>query len=101
MHRSKNHTHSITSLARSSTDVGSSMPSALALLRLTTRSNFTARSTGGSAGEVPFKILSTKAAERANRSRRSTPYSISAPASACGLNPISKPQCSATVTISS
>ena len=40
------------------------MPSALAVFRFTTSSNFTARSMGKSAGEVPFKILSTKAAER-------------------------------------
>src|SRR5262245_20995424 len=56
--------HSITSWARSSTDVGSSIPSVLALLRLTTTSNFTARSIGRSAGGAPFRILSTKDAKR-------------------------------------
>src|SRR2546430_14243213 len=56
--------HSITSLARNRIDVGSSMPIALAVLRLTTSSNFVACSTGRSAGEGPFSIFSTKAAER-------------------------------------
>jgi hypothetical protein len=57
--------HSITSLARISSAGGSSTASALALLRLTVRSNLTARSIGRSAGGVPFKILSTKTADRA------------------------------------
>src|SRR5262245_17460610 len=51
--------HSITSSARKRIDVGSSMPIALAVLRLTTSSNFVACSTGRSAGFVPFKIFAT------------------------------------------
>src|SRR5215475_7335439 len=58
------HLYSITSLARSNSDVGSSIPSVLALLRLTMSSNLTARSIGRPAGGVPFSILSTKVAER-------------------------------------
>jgi K+ potassium transporter integral membrane domain len=45
--------------ARISSDVGSSIPSILALLRLTTRSNLTARSIGRSAGGVPFRTSSS------------------------------------------
>src|SRR5262245_25565280 len=56
--------HSITSSARISTDAGSSIPSRLAVFRLTTSSNLTARSIGRLPGGVPFRILSTKAAER-------------------------------------
>ena len=52
--------HSITSSARSSSDVGSSIPSVLALFGLTTTLNFTARSIGRFAGRTPFRILSTK-----------------------------------------
>ena len=51
--------HSITSSARSSIAVGNSMPIALAVLRLTTNSNFVACSTGRSAGFAPFRILAT------------------------------------------
>jgi hypothetical protein len=42
-------------------------PSALAVLRLTINSNLWARSTGKSAGLAPFRILSTKTAERWHR----------------------------------
>src|SRR5262245_45162580 len=56
--------HSITSSARINTDAGSSIPSRLAVFRLTTSSNLTARSIGRLPGGVPFRILSTKAAER-------------------------------------
>ena len=50
MHRSKTLAYSITSSARSRIAVGSSMPIALAVLRLTTSSNFVACSTGRSVG---------------------------------------------------
>src|SRR5215467_9088002 len=51
--------HSITSSARSSTPVGSSMPIALAVLRLTISSNLVACSTGRSAGFAPLRIFAT------------------------------------------
>ncbi len=73
MHRSKQHRHSITSSARSSSDFGTSTPSALAVLRFTTSSNLVGCSTGRSPGFAPLKILSTKTADRRNRSRKSTP----------------------------
>src|SRR5262245_48712429 len=49
--------HSITSSARASSVGGTSMPSALAVLRLITSSYLVGCSTGMSAGFVPFKIL--------------------------------------------
>jgi hypothetical protein len=49
--------HSITSSARNRIAVGSSMPIALAALRLTTSSNFVACSTGRSAAFVPLTIF--------------------------------------------
>jgi hypothetical protein len=51
--------HWITSSARSSSDCGIVRPSALAVLRLITNSNFVACSTGRSAGLAPLRILST------------------------------------------
>jgi hypothetical protein len=51
--------YSITSLARSRIEVGSSMPIALAVLRLTTNSNLVGNSTGKSAGLAPWRILAT------------------------------------------
>src|SRR5439155_24850689 len=65
--------HSITSSARSSSDVGTSTASAFAVLRFTTSSNLVGCSTGRSPGFAPLKILSTKTADRRNRSRKSTP----------------------------
>src|SRR6266446_6622179 len=56
--------HSITSSARVSSVGGTSRPSALAVLRLMTISNFVGRSTGKSAGFAPFRILSTYVAAR-------------------------------------
>ena len=53
-------TYSITSSARRKMEVGKSMPSALAVLRLTTDLNLVTCSTGMSLGFAPFKILSTK-----------------------------------------
>src|SRR5262249_54186529 len=51
--------HSITPSARASSSAGTSMPSALAVFRLITRSNLTGCSTGRSAGFAPRRILST------------------------------------------
>src|SRR5215212_7197440 len=51
--------HSINSSARNRIEVGSSMPISLAVLRLTTSSNFVGCSTGRSAGLAPLNILST------------------------------------------
>src|SRR5262249_15613687 len=61
------YTHSITSSARASSVAGTSMPSALAVVRLMTRSNLVGCSTGMSAGFVPRRILSTNSAARRNR----------------------------------
>ena len=49
----------ITSSARPSTDCGIVSPSALAVFRLITSSNFVGCSTGRSAGLAPLRILST------------------------------------------
>ena len=51
--------HLTTSSARSSNDCGIVRPSALAVLRLITRSNFVGCSTGKSPGLAPLTILST------------------------------------------
>src|SRR5262249_41575814 len=51
--------HSITSSARASSVGGTSRPSALAVIRLMTRSNFVGCSTGRPPGFVPRRILST------------------------------------------
>src|SRR5262245_40311103 len=56
--------HSITSSARARRVGGTSRPSALAVLRLTTNSNLVPCCTGRSAGFAPLRILSTKLAER-------------------------------------
>src|SRR4029077_691437 len=71
--------HSITSSAVASRFSGTSMPSALAVLRLITSSNFVGCSTGISAGFTPFKILSTNSAARRYCCRRSVPYDRSPP----------------------
>src|SRR5262249_3726241 len=60
--------HSITSSARASSVGGTSRPSALAVLRLTTKSKRVGCSTGISPGFDPRKILSTNSAVRRNRS---------------------------------
>src|SRR5262245_45182022 len=65
--------HSITSSARSRIDVDTSMPSALAVLRLTIVPNLVDRSTGRSLGFAPFRILSTNVAARRNMSRKLIP----------------------------
>ena len=61
MHRSKMKQliYSITSSARASSDGGIVRPSALAVLRLMTSSNFVGCSTGRSPGLAPLRILST------------------------------------------
>src|SRR6516164_4190779 len=51
--------HSMTSSARSRNDSGIAKPSALAVVRFTTRSNLVGCSTGMSAGFAPRRILST------------------------------------------
>ena len=56
--------HRITSSACSSIDCGIVIPSALAVLRLTTNSNFVGCSIGRSPGLAPFRILSTYPAAR-------------------------------------
>src|SRR5215468_744963 len=55
----KDRIYSITSSARASSDGGISMPSAFAVLRLTTNWNFVGCSMGRSAGFAPFRTLST------------------------------------------
>ena len=65
--------YSIASSARASSVGGTVRLSALAVFRLITSSNFVARSTGKSAGLVPFKILSTNVAARRNMSEKFTP----------------------------
>src|SRR6516164_6334873 len=65
--------HSITSSARSRIAVGSSMPIALAVLRLTTSSNFVACSTGSSAAFAPLQIFATYSAARRYIPEKSAP----------------------------
>jgi hypothetical protein len=59
--------------ARASTDGGIVSPSALAVFRLMTRSNFVGCSTGRSAGLAPLRSLSTYVAARWYRSARLAP----------------------------
>src|SRR5262245_5649033 len=59
--------HSITSSAMASRVGGTSMPSALAVLRLITSSNVLGCSTGISAGFAPRRILSTTSAARRHK----------------------------------
>jgi hypothetical protein len=63
----------ITSSARNRSVGGNVIPSACAVLRLRTSSNFLGRSTGKSAGLAPCRILSTKTAERWYRSMGDAP----------------------------
>src|SRR5262249_36641863 len=56
--------HSITSSARARSDGEMLRPSALAVVRLITRSNLVGCSTGISLGFAPRRILSTKSAAR-------------------------------------
>ena len=57
MQYSKWHRYSITSSARASKDSGMVSPSALAVFRLTTRSNLVGASTGMSSGLMPWRTL--------------------------------------------
>jgi hypothetical protein len=63
----------ITSSARASSDGGMVSPSAFAVLRLMTSSNRVGRSTGKSAGLVPFKILPANDPRRRQPSTRLGP----------------------------
>src|SRR6185503_10765869 len=72
--------HSITASARASRVGGTSMPIALAVLRLITNSNLVGCSTGISAGLVPRRILSASSAARRKRSGMFGPYDIKPPA---------------------
>ena len=65
--------HRITSSARDSSDCGIVSPSALAVLRLMTSSNFVGCSMGRSAGFAPFRILSTSRAALRQSSASSAP----------------------------
>src|SRR5262249_60882537 len=65
--------HSITLSARASNVGGTSMPSALAVVRLMTRSNLFGCSTGISAGCAPRRILFTNSAARRNKSGKLAP----------------------------
>src|SRR5262245_17613484 len=80
--------HSITSSARARSDGGTSRPSAFAVLRLMTNSNFVDRSTGKLLGFEPLKILSTKTAARRNISGKFTPYANKPPPAANSKNPL-------------
>src|SRR5439155_19764641 len=62
--------HSITSSARAMNVGVSSRPSALAVFKLTARSNFVASSTGSSAGLVPCKVTATTGRCLASLERR-------------------------------
>jgi len=61
-------------------------PSAFAVFRVMTNSNFVGCSIGRSAGFVPFKLRSTYSAARRSISGRSAPYAMSTPASAAARN---------------
>ena len=67
----QNCSYSITSSASTSKLCGIVRPSALAVVRLKTISNFVGCSTGISPGLVPRRILSTISAARRNRSENS------------------------------
>ena len=64
--------YSITSSARSKTDVGSVMPKAFAVLRLTTSSKIVPCSIGSSEGLAPLSIAATAEAARRHIRRVST-----------------------------
>src|SRR5262245_14397202 len=80
------HDHSITSSAWTSTAGGIVSPSALAVVRLTTSSNFVGCWIGRSPGFAPFRILSTRSADRRQTSAMLGPWLASPPAAA---NPLS------------
>src|SRR5215813_5260431 len=66
-------TYSISSSARSRNDSGMASPSALAVVRLITRSHLVGCSTGNSATFVPRRILSTNSPARRNSAGRFGP----------------------------
>src|SRR5262245_59620097 len=66
-------TYSIISSARLSTGGGSVRPKALAVVRLTIKSNLVGCATGISPGLIPRKILSTYSAARQNKSGKFGP----------------------------
>jgi len=66
-------TYSITSSARASSAGGSVRPKALAVVRLTIKSNLVGCATGISPGLAPRKILSTYSAVRQNKSGKFGP----------------------------
>src|SRR5262249_1671597 len=72
--------HSITSSARASSVAGTSMPIALAALRLITNSYLVGACTGRSAGFSPLRMRSTYCAAERNWLERSAPYDIKPPA---------------------
>src|SRR5215471_19305075 len=74
-----------TSAARRRSDGGIVRPSALAVLRLITSSNLVGCSTARSAGLAPFRILSTKIAERSNIALMLGPYDMRRPSSTGSL----------------
>src|SRR6266446_5428390 len=65
--------HSITSSAVASSEGGTVRPSAVAVVKLMTRSNLVGCSTGISAGFAPRRILSTYSAARRNKSGKFAP----------------------------
>src|SRR5262249_6641334 len=71
--------HSTTSSASASSVFGTLRPIAFAVFRLSTNRKRVGCSTGRSAGLVPLKMRSTRAAERSKISRRSGPYDIKPP----------------------
>src|SRR5262249_5992804 len=73
--------HSISSSASVSSEGGTVRPSALAALTLMTSSNLVGCSTGRSAGLAPFRIFSTKVANRRWRGTIRNPEDIRPPAS--------------------
>src|SRR5262245_47484260 len=79
--------HSITSSAWTSTAGGIVSPSALAVLRLTTSSNLVGCWIGRSPGFVPFRILSTRTADRRTISAILGPWLANPPAAANPLAP--------------
>src|SRR5476649_2414305 len=82
MHRSKQHLYSITSSARERNVGGTVRPSALAVLRLITSSNFVGCSIGMSFGCLPCKILCTNLAPCRKEAGTSAPNDIRPPISA-------------------
>src|SRR5437016_3144582 len=79
--------HSITSSARASSVGGTVRPSALAVVRLITRSNLVGCWIGRSPGFAPRRILSTYSPARRNKSGKFAAYDIRPPASTNSRKP--------------